>query len=298
MMRKVLAALLVLAGLTVWLYLSVSGKAQKPPANNPAWFAGKGASSETRKVVVCVGDSITHGRVSHNYLDLLAHRFQDQEVVFVNAGINSELAWNVVQRLDDIVACNPDAVTVLIGTNDANATLSEKNSRRAFEKMKLPCAPSRPWYLENLRRICTVLKDRTRARIALLSLPPMGEAPGSTGWNQSAQFSAMIRAEAAAQGVTYLPLNETMTRYLSAKRHRPKYTDVSGYLPIMYKGIFAHFVLGKSFDEISEANGFLLVTDFLHLNRLGAAMAADLIEGFVRTAPPKGPLPEKGADGL
>ena len=284
MLRKILAAVLILSGLFVWLYVSVSGKAQEPPANSPAWFAETRAENENRKVVVCVGDSITHGRVSHNYVDLVAERVRGQGIVFVNAGINSELAWNVVQRLDTIVACRPDVVTVLIGTNDANATLSEKNSRRAFKKMKLPRAPTRPWYLENLRQICTVLKSRTHAKIALLSLPPMGEAPGSSGWNQSLEFSKMIRVEAAHQGVAYLPLNETMTRYLSTMRHRPKYTDVSGYLPIMYKGVFYHFVMGKSFDAISEANGFLLVTDFLHLNGHGASMAADLIEGFVREA--------------
>jgi len=52
----------------------------------------------------------------------------------------------------------------------------------------------------------------------------------------------------------------------------------------MYKGIFFHFLLGRSFDEISESNGFLIVTDFLHLNNRGAEMVAELIEGFVRGA--------------
>ena len=93
-------------------------------------------------MVVCIGDSITHGRVSHNYVDLLAGRFRDGNVVFVNAGINSELAWNVVQRLDAVIACKPDVVTVLsYGTNDANATLSEANGRRAVKKMKTAPRP-------------------------------------------------------------------------------------------------------------------------------------------------------------
>lgn len=287
MLRKLLVALFVLVGTMVWLYVSVSGKAQKPAGNSPEWFSENRGADQKSKVVVCIGDSITHGRVSHNYVDLLADRFHGQDVVFVNAGINSELAWNVVQRLDGVIACDPDVVTVLIGTNDANALLSEENGRRAIKKMKLPQMPTRPWYLENLRKICTVLKRRTNAKIALLSLPPIGEAQASAGVWQSVQFSRVIRAAAAEQGVGYLPLNETMIGYLTEKRHRPKLTDATGYMPVMYKGVFSHFVLGKSFDEIAAANGFLLVTDFLHLNGRGAAMAADLIEGFVReTLPP------------
>ena len=35
MLRKILVALLVVAGSAVWLYLSVSGKAQKPPDKQP-----------------------------------------------------------------------------------------------------------------------------------------------------------------------------------------------------------------------------------------------------------------------
>jgi lysophospholipase L1-like esterase len=284
MLRKVLASLLILAGVMAWLFVSVSGKAQQPPENSPAWFIQSRSTATKSKVVVCIGDSITHGRVSHNYVDQLSQRFPRDKFTFINAGINSELAWNVVQRLETVIACHPDIVTVLIGTNDANATLNEANARRAVKKMKLPREPSRPWYIENLKKICTVLKGRTSAKIALLSLPPIGEAPESTGWHQSVRYSRVIQTIAAEQGVAYLPLNETMVRYLAEQRHLPKHTDATGYKPVMYKGIFSHFVLGKSFDDISEANGFLLVTDFLHLNSRGAAMAADLIGEFVRDA--------------
>ena len=49
----------------------------------------------------------------------------------------------------------------------------------------------------------------------------------------------------------------------------------------MYTGFARRFLLGASFGEISQKNGFLLVTDYLHLNETGARMVADLIEGFV-----------------
>jgi len=48
----------------------------------------------------------------------------------------------------------------------------------------------------------------------------------------------------------------------------------------MIKGIFL-FLLGTSFDKIAANNGFLIVTDFLHLNSRGEKMAADLIKNWI-----------------
>jgi lysophospholipase L1-like esterase len=40
----------------------------------------------------------------------------------------------------------------------------------------------------------------------------------------------------------------------------------------------------QSFDEISKKNGFLLVTDGIHMNSRGAAIIADQIESFLRAS--------------
>jgi hypothetical protein len=50
----------------------------------------------------------------------------------------------------------------------------------------------------------------------------------------------------------------------------------------MYKAIVRHYLLGQSWNRISEKNGFLFLTDFIHLNAKGATVAADLIDGFIR----------------
>ena len=41
-----------------------------------------------------------------------------------------------------------------------------------------------------------------------------------------------------------------------------------------------HFLLGRSWDRISARYGYVLLTDSLHLNRAGAAMAADAVAAF------------------
>ena len=93
---------LTVGGTCFYLYTA----ATRLPENRPQAFLNT-KSAPNQKVVVCVGDSLTHGRVSHNYVDVLDGRFSD-DYLFVNAGINSELAYNVLQRIDDIIALKPD----------------------------------------------------------------------------------------------------------------------------------------------------------------------------------------------
>lgn len=284
MIKKVLIAVVILIVFIVGLFVYGYYQAQKKPDNNPDWFLQNRESFSDKKTVVCIGDSITHGRVSANYVDMLADKLEPEGFVLVNAGINSELSYNVLQRIDEIIKCNPDFVTILIGTNDANGTMSEKNAARAVKNMKLPQKPTAEWYRENLIAIVKKLKTDTEAKIALLSLPPIGEKIDSEAYGRTVIFSKIIREVSQAEGVTYLPLNERITEYLKAENHVPALTYEKGWMGVMYKGIFFHFLLGRSFDEISESNGFLIVTDFLHLNSRGAEMVAQLIEGFVRGA--------------
>ena len=82
------------------------------------------------KTVVCFGASLTAGTVSFNYLDLLAARPSLAGFRFINHGVNGDLAWNGLERLDRVIAERPDFVTILIGTNDVNATMGERNLLR------------------------------------------------------------------------------------------------------------------------------------------------------------------------
>ena len=82
--------------------------------------------SSLQRHVACVGDSLTAGQVSVDYVKMLAARDLGRSLRFTNAGVNGDLAFNVLRRLDSVIDLQPDAITVLIGTNDANASLSEK----------------------------------------------------------------------------------------------------------------------------------------------------------------------------
>jgi lysophospholipase L1-like esterase len=272
-------------GLFVSMAVSVSKVRLELPPDAPAAVlererAGDPDADGARRArrVVCAGDSITQGAISVSYVEMLKRMRPDLE--FVNAGVNSELAYNLAERLADIVACRPDYVTILIGTNDVNATLGFKNAFGYLAMNRLPEPPSAEFYRQNLTGIVRRLKAETRASIALASLPPLGEDLSHYANIRAEEYSRIIREIAAAEGAAYLPLNESMRAYLEKiPGRRPEPLSAAG--KHMASAMRDHSFLGKSWDEISAANGYALLIDGIHLNTHGAAILASLIGGFL-----------------
>jgi lysophospholipase L1-like esterase len=242
------------------------------------------ASSAVR-TVACLGASLTAGSVSFDYIELLAARPALAGYRFLNHGVNSDLAWNGLQRLDKLIAEKPDAVTILIGTNDVNATLSERNRLRYHEFNHLPVThPDLAWYEETLREIVRRLQAETAARLALMSLAVIGEDLEHIANVRINAYNEAVRRVAAGAKIDYLPLHERMVAYLhehEADRaalpprleYRDGLTNVGNATALHHQGL--------SWDDISRRNGLLVTTDTLHLNSVCAGMIADLIEGWL-----------------
>lgn len=250
----------------------------RAPENNPGAFLKRGRRNTTRTLVVCAGDSITHGVVSANYVEMLAGRFAADGHEFVNAGINGNLAHNLLQRLDDVVACRPDVVTVLIGTNDVNATLSQEWEDTYRKEQKLPEKPTLAWYRLNVECIIDRLQAETDAQIALLDLPMLGENLASVTNQRVAEYNAALRAVAAEKRVTCLPLNDRLWALLPEDRMPPPY---EGKKAPMLRAWIKHFGQRKSWDAVSAEAGLELLVDHIHLNNKAAAVVAALIGEFL-----------------
>jgi lysophospholipase L1-like esterase len=252
------------------------------PANSPRAFLRDGRPDRAHTAVVCAGDSLTHGVASANYVELLERRFAPDGYAFVNAGINGNLAYNVLQRLDAIIACRPDVVTLLIGTNDVNATFNDVWAANYRREQRLPETPTLDWSRRNLAQVIDRLQAETTARIALLSLPMLGEDLASDMNERIRAFNAFLRTLAAAKGVAYLPLHEALLAALPANHAPPPY---QGKRSAMLRALFAHHVLRKPWAAISAHNGLALLTDHVHLNDQGAAIIARLIGEFLAGDP-------------
>jgi lysophospholipase L1-like esterase len=241
------------------------------------------------QTVCCFGASLTSGTVSFNYLELLSARPELRDFQFINHGVNGDLAWNGLQRLDKVVQEDPDFVTIMIGTNDVNATMSERNWLRYKSFNHLPTRPTLEWYEQNLKEIVTRLKKQTGAKLCLVSLAPIGEDLAHEANKKVEQYNKAVRRIAHDEAIDYLPLYEEMIAYLLAhEEDRAKLGPMLQYRDGLHNTANALGLhsTGLTWDEVSERNGLLLLTDTLHLNSKGAGIVADLIEGWLLKFPP------------
>ena len=257
--------------------LIVLAKMSKTPDN----ATGKHIHNINRKLVVCFGDSITQGTVSFDYLKSLSEDATMIDYDFVNAGVNGDLAYNALKRIDSVIRLDPDYIIILLGTNDVNATLSKQNEKMYMKDKHLPQKPEKVWYEENLTDLVKTLKQKTTAKIAILSIPVIGEKLDSLQLQQTKEYSAIIKKIAQAESISYLPLNEKQVEFLEEKKHEPKTLYSNNTVGLIFKTTFVHYILNRDWNEISLERGLLLTTDTLHQNSVAGSMIIMLIKDFL-----------------
>lgn len=256
------------------------------PKNRP----GKVTLDPGKETVVFAGDSITHGNVSANYVDMTAEQASAAGRTFVNAGVNADLAYNLLSRFEDILACNPDRVFILIGTNDVNGAFNEDNAARAVKRQQLPREPSKEWFAQNLDTLLSILNNQTDARIAIYTIPPIGENLEHPINADVRDYNTVIREVAAEYGATVLPLYEEIALALAEnapQNFKPKSPEK--FETLVTRAAFSRAVFRRSFDRIGEKNGYLYHSDPLHLDEDGARFASNLAIQVLSGKPPEEP---------
>lgn len=282
------APLASLGATAAGLALSYAGyRSIRHPPNRPEVYR-KRARAAHERLVVCAGDSITHGAVSFDYVAALERSLGAAGHAFVNGGINGDLAYNLLQRLDAIVACDPDVVTVLIGTNDVMGSSVPAMARGQVIAKGLPRSATLDWYEANLRAIVARLKAETRARIALVTLPLLGDVLDSDIHQAVRRGSAIVERVAAEHGVAVIDFG----RALEGRQREAGHVGRVGFRPDvrsfwwMGRAPMLRYLTGASFDRISDGIGLYATTDLVHLNERSGALLAALIESFLREPAP------------
>ncbi|MCX8125147.1 MAG: SGNH/GDSL hydrolase family protein [Spirochaetes bacterium] len=276
MIKKILIILICCITLLGAVYGYVYYKATKVPANN-AEAIRQATVPKDKKIVVCFGDSLTHATVSFDYVGFLAKDPDLQNFVFINEGINSRLVYNLLEVVDSVVALQPQFVFILIGTNDLKGSLNDKEYQRYKKLWNLPQKPTKEWFVENYKKLVSILKTKTNAKLVLISLPPLGENIDSLPFKLTIEYSAEIRDIAKKEKLMYIGLNEILTRDLiqAGKRDIAPYTTDIWF---MYSAILQHYIFGKDWDDISKARGLTYMTDNIHLNGKGGRILAAAIK--------------------
>lgn len=235
-----------------------------------------------RPPVVCLGASIVRGRASVDFVQMLRERLPER--TFVNAGVNGNTVWEVLQRVDEVLACEPSDVMILVGTNDILATLAPDGGEKLRDGKHLPTVPSVHDYRTNLDAAVARLQV-AGCRVALASLPPLGQDLEALANHRVREFNEAVVEVALRRGATYLPVYEPIAHELmsSGAADGPEWTGTWG--PGV-ESLTRHFLLGQSYDEIAQMRGRVFSPDDVHLDSRGASIIADAVEAFVREGQP------------
>ncbi len=226
--------------------------------------------------IACLGDSLTEGSVSYDWVKQMNEELEGH-AVFHNFGVNGELAYNALQRVDAVIAKQPDIVLILLGTNDAIAASSEPNTNRYVKDKGLPQRPDEAWFIENLSAIITQLKDNLASKIILITLPPFGDDLTHRSNKIVFAYNEVIRAIAKQFELAVLDLGAEMKDFLIANAGEnpvPFRTDMR----IMNITIARLPQVVEDWNAIAEKNGLLMTSDTIHLNARSGRMLMELIK--------------------
>lgn len=230
--------------------------------------------------LTCIGDSITRAQLSADYVTPLLQRRPKGSLRVARFGVNGDFAYNLLRRLDAVVAQPADAITVLIGTNDARASVPGYPLAQTIKRKQLPHPPTHAWFAACLEAIVARLRRDTDAKIALLSLPALGQVLDAAPMRAATRYSATIADIAEATGVDYVPLHERQLAEL--RSHAVAQVPYRELTAARYVGtVLQQRLLRRSLDAMSRRRGLALTTDHIHQNTRGAELIAEHIDAWL-----------------
>jgi len=228
---------------------------------------------------VFVGDSLTHGSLSANYLELLCQQYKGQGE-FVNCGMNMRPSGDLLDGslLEDAARLEPNrGVVVLIGTND----LIRYTAVPAVFRQ-----PASEWlqgYSERMSHIVQRLQQ-CGAKVLLASPPLLGEDPDSEEGLLGLRMAGEVRAAAAGAGPAcrYVPLYEATVEHLrtaaaagSLAPHSRAYT-LGESLVLLTALPWRLYGARQPLASVQAEQGLELTVDLVHFGPRFAHLAAGL----------------------
>jgi lysophospholipase L1-like esterase len=279
MTNIILLVLIAVAILIVAAFLYVSRIISLPPEGRAVDYLNSNLENNQR-VVACIGDSLTHGNIGQSWVDYLRKDFPND--VFLNEGINGNTAWQVIQRLEPILECQPDLIILLIGTNDALGSFDINSGIRYKKNNDLPEVPSLEKYKEHLNEL--IEKIEVQSKIVICTIPPIGENANSEVNNHVNLFNDYIKQIANQKNLSLLPVSDALWSEINSRTFPIKLDYNPKAMPLMKRilgGIFHHYLFKNSWNDISMAKGQWILFDQIHLNERGAEIVYKLAKDFI-----------------
>eukprot|EP00913_Durusdinium_trenchii_P032718 g30626.t1 len=236
---------------------------------------------ETVTAVGCFGDSHTEGLYGAEWVSQLQRRLRRE---CVNFGRNAWTCASVERRVRQAPAL--EEAVLLAGTNDAMMELAARAGNegmlslyRTMNQLPAEYEPSRENFSKSFRSLLAAVRA---PRVAVLSLPPLGEASEKSeaarlleGYNEEIRRAV---DDDTRERVTYVPFGEQ----LKGKSGEDFDASSSGFSQSIAQ-MFLHTALrrvpgiGPSFDTLGSFYGREVVHDKIHLTERSASLLVELL---------------------
>lgn len=286
---------LFLVGATGFIALEA---ASAPPMNQARGFQNflrHNLSSRRRPVLVCLGDSLTHGAISYSYTadipqkltSALAMEPPKPTSVFADPlwvvncgqnGITTHTVWR--ERMNKALDCHPDYIMLLIGTNDILGTAQKSYGNFIASINDLPEKPSLQVFTRNFNGILSHIQQASpMTQVGVCTLPPLGEDLKSPANQLIRQANDIIEQAVQEYGdrCTLIPVYDRFESIIEKEGKRRDLLNYFAPLAIMMGAAF-HLLPGMiKFDTMGKLVGHVLLHDSVHLNDRAGNELVDLI---------------------
>ena len=269
----------IIAAAVAAAFFYVSKIISSPPKGRAEEYL-KTKEQQNKKIIACIGDSLTHGNIGQSWVDYLREEFPND--VFLNEGINGNTAWQVLQRLDPILQCKPDLIILMIGTNDALGSFDKDSGLRYKKNNNLPEVPSLGKYKEELSML--IDKISNQSNVAICTLPPIGENIDSKVNKHIKKFNDYIELIATQKKISLLKVSDALWLDIKSRTYSLKFEYNPKTIPLLrriFGGIFHHYLFKKTWNDIAKAKGQWILFDQIHLNERGAKVVYKLVQKFI-----------------
>lgn len=277
MSNHIIIILGVLALLLIWLLYGFRSLGELP-LNNPKTYL-KNKRDDGKEIVVLIGDSLTHGNVQPSWVNSMRKKM-GEDFEFINAGINGETTSDVLNRINEILGCDPNTATLLIGNNNLMGSF-ERNERN-YKKSKQV-----EWSIngfENEYRMIVKKLIENNIKLAVSSLMSYGEEIGSDEFERTRDYSKIIKKIADEFSLYYIPLFEEIEKYLIEKGGSTNLPKIENDSLIMLQNFMIKKILLKqSWDKISTDSRFKVTLDHIHFNNYSANLMESMVSEFIKS---------------
>ena len=277
MSNHIIIILGVFTFLLIWLLYGFRSLGELP-LNNPKTYL-KNKRDDGKEIVVLIGDSLTHGNVQPSWVNSMRKKM-GEDFEFINAGINGETTNDVLNRINEILACDPNIATLLIGNNNLMGSF-ERNERN-YKKSKQV-----EWSIygfENEYRMIVKKLIENNITLAVSSLMSYGEEIGSDEFERTREYSKIIKKIADEFSLYYIPLFEEIEKYLIEKGGNSNLPKIENDSLIMLQNFMVKKILLKqSWDKISTDSRFKVTLDHIHFNNYSANLMESMVSEFIKS---------------